>query len=232
MTCEKCAAPLPNGASFCPSCGTPVSEHKQQNPAQHSAIAEPPLKTLSPAKIIKYIIFALLFFSFKGVRLIFCVLAFFAAPVYLIIFIVQYIRKRPKRKWGIAFLLTVAIILLTAIVNHIDNANRSSEVIQAPSASLSENEYSEEEKKKFQLVIDAHNAIYDTLKDPNSLTIYGIRMFDEETVVIRFTATNGFGGTVTNYAAYNGELLFDCQAMYTGEEIRWKDVLEYNKTLS
>ena len=230
MICKKCDSQLPDSAAFCPSCGTPISDTQPQEPALPTTESTPPNKPFSPFKIIKYIVFLVLFLLFKFVRLITCILAIFAVPVYLTIFITQHIRKKPKRKWGIACLLAVGIIFLTAAVNHIDNSFHSSENLQTD-ITIEEVKYTAEEKEKFQLVINAYNAIYDSLKNPNSLTVYGVKLYDKDTVVIRFTATNGFGGTVTDYAAYNGELLFDCEALYKGEEIPWKDVLKYNKTM-
>ena len=231
MLCKKCDSQLPDGAAFCPSCGAPSSGTQPQETVPHTTattLSSP--KTVSPFKVIKYIIFLLLFLSFKAIRLVACILAILAVPVYLIIFIIQHARKKPKRKWGIACLLAVGIIFLTAAVNHIDNAIHNSENPQID-ITAEEVKYTAEEKEKFQLVINAYNAIHDSLKNPNSLTVYGVKLYDKDTVVIRFTATNGFGGTVTDYAAYNGELLFDCEALYKGEEIFWEDVLEYNETL-
>ena len=92
--------------------------------------------------------------------------------------------------------------------------------------------YTQEEQRIYQMVIQGYNTLYNSVNDPASVKIYGIRLYYEDTVVFRFTATNGFGGTITYYAACSGgAILFDSQILYTGKEISWEDVVAYNNTL-
>ena len=92
--------------------------------------------------------------------------------------------------------------------------------------------YTEEEQRVYQMVIRGYNMLCDSLYDPSSVKVYGIRLYDEELVVFRITATNGFGGTVTDYVGYDGYTVhFEYQNFYSGNDILWEDVLAYNDTL-
>lgn len=98
--------------------------------------------------------------------------------------------------------------------------------------------YTDEEKSLYDDVLIAHNKIRDNLKNPESMNIYGVRLYkvddnDSEYIVFRITATNSFGGTVTDYYSYDtkyGSILNDCKVFYeNGEYIDWDDVVEYSE---
>ena len=76
------------------------------------------------------------------------------------------------------------------------------------------------------------NVSVSELMDGEETDDKSIRLYDEELVVFRITATNGFGGTVTDYVGYDGYTVhFEYQNFYSGKEILWEDVLAYNDTL-
>lgn len=107
--------------------------------------------------------------------------------------------------------------------------------------------YTEEEEELYQNVLNGYGKIKEGLKDPDSLKIYGVRLYtpddeysynassssDSRFIIYRITATNSFGGTVTNYYAYDsdtGGLVDDSKVLYdNGEVIDWDEVVEFSE---
>lgn len=95
-----------------------------------------------------------------------------------------------------------------------------------------------ENNPKYDKVIKAYFAIKDTLKDPESIKVYGVREYDSD-LIFRCTATNGYGGTVTDYFMYSngGDIVSSSDVglikyYYEDSEeniIDWEAVVQYSQ---
>lgn len=96
----------------------------------------------------------------------------------------------------------------------------------------------DERNTQYEEVIKAYYAIKDSLKDPESIKVYGVRKHDFD-LIFRCTATNGFGGTVTDYIMYSGGKVMPSSVSdiaesyyeYSAENtIDWDAVVEYSQS--
>ena len=76
------------------------------------------------------------------------------------------------------------------------------------------------------------------LKDPESIKVYGVREHDSD-LIFRCTATNSFGGTVTDYIMYSGGKVMPSSVSDIAESyyehsaentIDWDAVVEYSQS--
>lgn len=109
--CPQCGTEIPKGESTCPKC-----EKQESNPvgielSKNNKVKVTP-KNRKIIKIIVGIVLLLLFICFDLFRSMVNLLSIFAVPVFLVIFLICAIRKKPKKKWGIAFLTALAIALV------------------------------------------------------------------------------------------------------------------------
>ena len=109
--CPQCGTKIPEGESSCPKC-----EKQESNPVGIESSKNNEVKvTPKNRKIIKIIVGIVLFLLFicsDLFRSMVNLLAIFAVPVLLVIFVICAIRKKPKKKWGIAFLAALAVVLI------------------------------------------------------------------------------------------------------------------------
>ena len=136
--CPACGAEIDAQSNFCPMCGQKIEQAREdtvvishteeafveteiapdmgeQISLNASANDElPKSKRLSRGKIlaIAWVAMVAVAAVFKEVAPIIGLTAFFAAPVLFVIFVIQAIRKKPKKKWAISW----GITLLTFIV--------------------------------------------------------------------------------------------------------------------
>jgi len=96
---------------------------------------------------------------------------------------------------------------------------------------------SDEEKERYDIAIMGYNKIYDNLKNPSSLTIYGVKYNENKKMVIfKYTASNSFGGEVTEYAAYSSSGIIDTEygSSYwqsnNAIDMDWNKILEYSNS--
>ena len=96
----------------------------------------------------------------------------------------------------------------------------------------------DERNTQYEEVIKAYYAIKDTLKDPESIKVYGVREHDSD-LIFRCTATNSFGGTVTDYIMYSGGKVMPSSVSDIAESyyehsaentIDWDAVVEYSQS--
>lgn len=92
----------------------------------------------------------------------------------------------------------------------------------------SQKEYSESEIKAYDTIEKGIACLQSHLKDPNSLEVYEIKASDSR-AYFKYTATNSYGGRVTEYAFYDAtidmtwvaeKMAFDCSPYdeYTVED--------------
>lgn len=96
----------------------------------------------------------------------------------------------------------------------------------------------DERNTQYEEVIKAYFAVKDSLKDPDSIKVYGVRKHDFD-LIFRCTATNSFGGTVTEYIMYSGGKVMPSSVSDIAESyyehsaentIDWDAVVEYSRS--
>ena len=129
--CKECGEVLPEEAIVCPSCGCPVEKEERESvnesPTSKETVSAPKYvtpntdsrkaenETKKPkmgmkAWIACFVVAVIVLWVINP--LIVGVVAFLAAPISLVGLVVQWIRKKPKKKWGIALAVSVALFLL------------------------------------------------------------------------------------------------------------------------
>lgn len=162
MYCKNCNGVLPEGAAFCPSCGTPVAEPKEDNNEvskycmkcgtaipdgetecpncrdqkmeEHTVVEQADQKqeetkedagkeTEGKQEKKKKIILAIsaavlvvLLICSTTLRMIGCLVGVILFPVFLILWIVCHVRKKPKKTWGLRMLVAAVFVLLYLVV--------------------------------------------------------------------------------------------------------------------
>lgn len=135
MYCRKCGAEIPDDSVFCPICAAqllsveineqetkensecentcpkgpaPKTEPKETT-TQATSSAAPKLKKHMVLKVVVGALLILLIICSEGFRSLLGIAALFAVPVSLVVFIIQAIRKKAKKKWGIVCIVAISV---------------------------------------------------------------------------------------------------------------------------
>lgn len=245
--CQNCGVKNNKVHKFCYWCGAPIDEN-----AYICLTCREKVNAVKPFKLkVGRILLIILSLGFAGkflsdsrfsAAVVFFVAAVLAVPVWRNI-IAHATHKIKLRSLLRGFLkvggtaLFVGLFLLgwnlgTAQGTRPPKANEATQPAVITKPTVQEATYTEEEKELYNFVIKGYNEIYDSLKNPDSLKVYGIKKFDDEVITFKVTATNGFGGTITDYFAYDGgPLVNNAKALYSGTDIDWNEVVKYSRTL-
>ena len=138
MYCRKCGAEIPDDSAFCPICAAQLlsvkineqeteenSECKNTSPkvsapktapkgttTQATSSVDPKPKKHIVWEVVVGALLILLIICSEGFRNLLGIVALFAVPVSLVVLVIQAIRKKPKKKWVIACLIALAVVLV------------------------------------------------------------------------------------------------------------------------
>lgn len=107
----------------------------------------------------------------------------------------------------------------------------------ANNTGLSESASNTEPNIPYNEILSGYDELKNSLKDPDSIKILGVQLANGD-IVYKYTATNSFGGRVTDYAIYMGRghlVIGDTAELYWNDSeqvIDWNDVLQYNQNYS
>lgn len=94
----------------------------------------------------------------------------------------------------------------------------------------------EENNELYDEILSGYQELRENLKDPDSIKIQGVQLTSDKDIVFKYTATNGFGGRVTEYSIYKGRghlVSNDVASLYWrnyNESVNWNDVVQYSKS--
>ena len=237
LICQNCGVKNNKVRKYCYWCGSSIDEN-----ASICLNCRERVNVVKPFKIKIVRILLVLWSAFCAVGFLSdgCVPAFVVLLLATVLAVplwrtpLAHITHRTKHRNFLRIVLKLLGILLFIFLYllgwEIGMANEQENEAMQPQATIVESEYTQEEQELYDFVLLGYSEIYNSLKNPDSLRVYGIKQYDSETIVFRITATNGFGGTITEYFAYNGALLSDAQVLYKGESIDWNEVVKYSQS--
>ena len=227
MICKKCSATIPDDAKFCPACGTAVCEHQsdEQNKTKYCPASNPeaqenniflnhetqastqsesashtkrtPFKRQNMWKITLGAALILLMICFKPICGLVGLFTMVAIPFSLIAFIISIFRKKPKKKWGIACLISVFLFVIADSSLHVDDRANDLSV------------YTYDEYIMYCTMLNGYEKILSNLKNPNA-DFLGIS-YDPDSNIAYFCvlAENDFGGRTKSYISCNRNSVID-----------------------
>lgn len=112
--CPKCGAEVDNTAAFCPACGNSMKEQADSVPKNK---CKEPSKKRRMVRIIILVVAGLIFLCSGSARTIMAVAALFVGiPASVIAVIVCAIRKKPKKRWCIAFAVALFMVVFYGVM--------------------------------------------------------------------------------------------------------------------
>lgn len=121
----ECGGDIPDDVASCPDCGCPVDANSKSKLEENGGMPNyaaviPETNHTKPRKkaankkgkiIIAGVVFIIILLWLDEPAVV-AFLALLAAPVSIVGVVIQFVRKRPKKKWGIVLLASVALFLL------------------------------------------------------------------------------------------------------------------------
>lgn len=125
MTCKNCKAVIPDGSTFCMACGAKLTDTVQAdtlttidavadtNHEQNESTKKPSVFSLKTGALILFVVVMLLIACLTvGGRVIGVLAAITLIPVSVIALIVQLIRKKSNKAWGISLGIACSLLCL------------------------------------------------------------------------------------------------------------------------
>ena len=129
----------------------------------------------------------------------------------------------------------------TYYIYDVSNAKPDSSTPNINDAPVNNSQDKSIRNRTYDKVIQAYNELKDSLNNPDSLQIIGIKIHDTD-IIFKYRATNSYGATVTDYALYSdyeivhGEMGSSLAHSYyissASEEISWTDIEDYLKSIN
>lgn len=137
--------------------------------------------------------------------------------------------------------LTLAQDGKTYYIYDVSNAKPDSSTLNINDVLANNSQAKSNRNRTYDKVIQAYNALKETLNNPDSLQIISVKTHDTD-IIFKYTATNSYGAIVTDYALYSdyqivqGEMGSSLAHSYyispASEEINWNDIEDYLKSIN
>lgn len=137
--------------------------------------------------------------------------------------------------------LTLAQDGETYYIYDVSNAKPDSSTLNIKDVLANNPQAKSNRNRTYDKVIQAYNALKETINNPDSLQIISVKTHDTD-IIFKYTATNSYGAIVTDYALYSdyqivqGEMGSSLAHSYyissASEEINWNDIEDYLKSIN